>query len=140
MSEEKAKGWGKKAAYLFMVALLVLAVCFASYLSLRMLADLAAMRQTPETKTLTILHAWEEGGQYYFADELGSVYHIACKRNLWKQEGELQYDDMPKIRFEKLEVGHRYHIEYVLKECNHVEHVLKQGNVRLSLSEKEMVR
>ena len=130
MSEEKARGWGKKAAYLFMVALLVLAVCFASYLSLLTLADLQAMQKTPETKTLTILHAWEEGGQYYFADELGCVYHIACRGNLWKQEGELRYDDMPKVRFEKLEEGHRYHIEYVMR----------QGNVRLSLGEEEMVR
>lgn len=130
MGEEKAEGRGKKVVYLFMVALLVLAVCFASYLSLRMLADSQAMRQTPETKTLTILHAWEEGGQYYFADELGCVYHIACKGNLWKQEEELRYDDMPKTRFGKLEEGQRYHVEYVLR----------QGNVRLSLGEEEMVR
>ena len=84
-----------------------------------------------ETKPLTILHAWEEGGQYYFADELGCVYLIVCGGDLWRpQKEELRYDDMPKIRFEKLKEGHRYHVEYVIR----------QGNVRMSLSEKEMKR
>ena len=78
-----------------------------------------------QTKTLTILHTWEEGGQYYFADELGSVYLIWCNDNR-----EIRYDDMPKIRFDKLEEGHRYNVEYVLKK----------GNLRLSLGEEEMVR
>ena len=82
-----------------------------------------------ETKTLTILHAWEEGGQYYFADELGCVYLIAYKGDL-RPKREIRYDDMPKIRFEKLKEGHRYHVEYVIR----------QGNVRMSLSEKEMKR
>ena len=79
-----------------------------------------------ETKTLTILHTWEEGGQYYFADELGSVYLIGYHYNI----KEIRYDDMPKIRFDKLEEGYRYNVEYVLR----------QGNVRLSVGEKEMVR
>ena len=88
-----------------------------------------------QTKTLTILHTWEEGGQYYFADELGSVYLIGC----WGGKGgEIRYDDMPKIRFDKLEEGHRYNVEYVLKQNHHVEHMLKKGNVRLSLGEEKM--
>lgn len=82
-----------------------------------------------ETKTLTILHAWEEGGQYYFADELGCVYLIAYKGDL-RPKREIRYDDMPKIRFEKLKEGHRYNVEYVVR----------QGDVRWSLREKEMKR
>lgn len=94
-----------------------------------------------ETKTLTILHTWEEGGKYYFADELGRVYLIGC----WGDNREIRYADMPKIRFDKLEEGHRYNVEYgynveyVLKK-SHVEHMLKEGNVRLSLGEEEMER
>lgn len=86
--------------------------------------------ENPETKTLTItltiLHTWENGGQYYFADELGSVYLIGC----CDEKREIGYADMPKIRFDKLEEGHRYNVEYVLR----------QGNVKLSVGEKEMVR
>ena len=129
MSEKEVKRWGKKVAYIFMVTLLVLAVCFASYLCLLTLADLDAMRQTPETKTLMILHTWEEGGQYYFADELGCVYLIGCGNN----KGEIRYDDMPKTRFDRLEEGHRYNVEYVL-----IVYLTTQKNVRMSLGEKEI--
>ena len=103
----------------FIVAIVIASVITGLYV-------MANYEDTPETKTLTILHTWEEGGQYYFADELGSVYLIGC----WGDNREIRYPDMPKIRFDKLEEGHRYNVEYVIR----------QGNVRLSLSEKEMVR
>ena len=82
------------------------------------------------TKALTILHTWEEGGQYYFSDELGYVYLIACRGEFTIPKREIRYDDMPKIRYGKLKEGHRYHVEYALRG----------GDVRLSLGEKEMER
>ena len=123
MSEEKIGGGTGALTVILVITTIGVAACGT-------IVYFMPAPTSTDTKTLTILHAWEEGGQYYFADELGCVYHIACRGNLWKQEGELRYDDMPKVRFEKLEEGHRYHIEYVMR----------QGNVRLSLGEEEMVR
>ena len=117
MSEIK-KGGKKEATLIVLGALGLSCVILVLFAGLLLVQMWFAHNPPTETKTLTILHAWGEGGQYYFADELGCVYHMACK---------IRYDDMPKIRFEKLKVGHRYHIEYVLR----------QGNVRLSLNEKE---
>ena len=125
MSEEKIGG-GTGA----LTVILILVITTIGIAACGTIVYFMPVSTSTDTKTLTILHAWEEGGQYYFADELGCVYHIVCKENLWKQEGETRYDDMPKTRFDKLEEGQRYNVEYVIR----------QGNVRLSLSEKEMVR
>ena len=129
MSEEK--GEGEKPRWVFHLGILLLFAILATGAVCTAFHIFSDMESNTQTKTLTILHAWEEGGQYYFADELGCVYLIVCEGDLWiHQKEELRYDDMPKIRFEKLKEGHRYHVEYVIR----------QGNVRMSLSEKEMKR
>ena len=119
MSEEKKGDFVFSYAGVIMVLLLCMVVVATC-----VYVGLFTQPNSAETKTLTILHAWEEGGQYYFADELGCVYLIGYKSNR-----EIRYDDMPKIRFDKLKEGHRYHVEYVLR-----------ADMRLSLSEKEMKR
>ena len=119
MSEEKIGGGTGALTVILVITTIGVAACGT-------IVYFMPAPTSTDTKTLTILHAWEEGGQYYFADELGSVYLIGC----WGDNGEIRYDDMPKVRFEKLEEGQRYHVEYVVR----------QGNVRLSLGEEEMVR
>ena len=124
MSEERKGGGADIGGLLFKTACAFLIITV-------LLVLLVPAPLSPETKTLTILHIWEEGGQYYFADELGCVYLIGCRGD----NGEIRYDDMPKIRFDKLEEGHRYNVEYVL-----IVYLTTQKNVRLSLGEEEMVR
>lgn len=111
--------------------LLILSVMFVMFVAFYTLNT----AQNTETKTLTILHAWEEGGQYYFIDELGCVYHIGCNGN----KGEIRHDDMPKIRFDRLEEGNRYNVEYTIGQSN-LEYIAGKKNIKTSLSEKEMER
>ena len=64
----------------------------------------------PETIELTIEHLWEEDNNYYFADSNGSVYILGNYRDI---NEKIMYDEMPKQRFERLNEGSRYEIEYI---------------------------
>ena len=73
------------------------------------LSDMSYQNQ-PETIELTIEHLWEEDNNYYFADSNGSVYILGNYRDI---NEKIMYDEMPKQRFERLNEGSRYEIEYI---------------------------
>lgn len=64
----------------------------------------------PETIELTIEHLWEEDNNYYFADDNGRVYELGNYRDV---SDKIMYDEMPKQRFDRLNVGSRYEIKYI---------------------------
>lgn len=133
MRREKARNNGGIGLFGVVAILLLASVAVAGFMSYDLYTDIT----NPKTKTLTIMHTWEEGGKYYFADEVGCVYKMdtLCKGDFWK-EGEILYDNLPKTRFEKLEEGQNYRVEYVVI----TQGLIMQKNVRLSLGEEEVER
>ena len=63
-----------------------------------------------ETIELTIEYLWEEDSKYYFADSNSNVYKLG---NYRKRNDKIMYDDLPKQRFERLNVDSRYEVEYI---------------------------
>lgn len=63
-----------------------------------------------KTTNVTIEHLWEEEDKYYFADTNGTVFELV---NYREANEKVLYNDMPKQRFEKLNEGNRYEIEYI---------------------------
>ena len=85
--------------------ILVVGCCiYASFIVLNSLTE------QPETIELTMEHLWEEDSKYYFADSNRNVYKLGNYRDV---SDKIVYDDLPKQRFERLNVGSRYEVKYI---------------------------
>ena len=97
----------RKGILLMCVTILVAAGCvFGCFIGL----DYINEQYRPKTIELTIEHLWEEDNEYYFADSNGSVYELGNYRDV---SDKIMYSEMPKHRFERLNVGSRYEIKYI---------------------------
>ena len=86
---------------------LILVVGCCIYVSFIVLNSLT---EHPKEIELTIEHLWEENNKYYFADNNDNVYKLGNYRDV---NDKIVYDDLPKQRFERLNVDSRYEIEYI---------------------------
>ena len=117
----------KKILQIVTIILLAIVCCLIVFATLFVfkgaLDDINALNK-PKTTELTIEHLWTEDSRYYFADSNGSVYKLG---NYRKHGEKIMYDNMPKQRFEILNEGSRYEIEYISGLDNWI-----------SISEKEL--
>lgn len=99
-----------KMASNILTVLVILAISGCIFASLMVLNMLNVDRV--QTINLTINHLWVEDNEYYFADNNGSIYQLG---NYRAANDKILYNDMPKQRFEKLNVDSSYEVEYVSK-------------------------
>ena len=90
------------AAVIVIIAGCIIGICFVGLKGIG--------QNQPKTIELTIEHLWEEDNEYYFADSNGSVYELGNYRDV---SDKIMYNDMPKQRFERLNEGSRYEVEYI---------------------------